>query len=46
MLNFKISEFFYANNILFNLAGSKVFIEMINALYPGYDFPNSKKDSY
>ena len=32
ILDLKISEFFYASNILFNVTDSKAFIEMINAL--------------
>ena len=35
ILDLKISEFFYANNVSFNIAGNKTFIEMINALLPG-----------
>lgn len=43
ILDQKISEFFYANNIAFNVADSYAFKEMITALRPGYVPPNRQK---
>lgn len=43
ILDQKISEFFYANNISFNVADSGAFIDMVNALRLGYNPPNRKR---
>lgn len=43
ILDQKISEFFYANNIAFNVADSYAFKEMISALRPGYVPPNRQR---
>lgn len=43
ILDQKISEFFYANNIAFNIADSAAFKEMVSVLRPGYVPPNRQK---
>lgn len=43
ILDQKISQFFYANNIAFNVADSDSFKEMISALRPGYTAPNRQR---
>jgi hypothetical protein len=40
-LDSKIAKFFYANNIAFDVANSKDYHEMIEALHPGYCGPSS-----
>ena len=40
ILDMKIAKFFYANNIAFNVANSKEYKEMLEALRPGYSGPN------
>jgi len=37
----KIAKFFYANNVAFNVANSKHFINMITTLRPGYNPPDN-----
>lgn len=39
-LDYVIAKFFYANNIAFNVASSKQYKEMIEALRPGYAGPD------
>ncbi|KAG8172922.1 hypothetical protein JTE90_029612 [Oedothorax gibbosus] len=43
ILDRKVSEFFYANSIAFNVADSDSFKELIHALRPGYFPPNRQK---
>ena len=41
-LDTMVGEFFYANNIPFNVAESKYFKDLISELRPGYQPPNSR----